>query len=370
VKLSVVMAVRNGEAYVAEAIESVLSQSIADFEFLIVDDASTDTTRDILSRYERRDSRVCLLFNSTCSGPYPSVNSALRRARGEIIARHDADDISPPDRFAIQLSAFAESDDTSLVTGAVETFTNNSEHTRVDRPPEWQPRLEWDLLFSNVIGAGAHVMFPRLYLRAPILYSEARRYSEDYGLWCRLCRVGRVASPASAVYRYRRHNSSISSQRRAEQDECFSQIRHEYQMTYLGRTLSRDSSQSLSMFWKHDGSGLLRHDAAEITSLAERLRAIFLDYIAERYGAQNRLRLERDLAELFDQRLAYWMFRAIRALDYDACREWFAIAAHRQSTSSVARKTAEQALEALRRRMQWFAPGRHQWDRQTPRMLA
>src|SRR6266446_6576122 len=104
-RLSVIMAVRNGEQYVSEAIESVLAQSVTDFEFLIVDDASTDGTPRILSEYQRRDSRICVWHNQSNLGPYPSANRALMRARGRFVARHDGDDISPPERFAIQLAA-------------------------------------------------------------------------------------------------------------------------------------------------------------------------------------------------------------------------------------------------------------------------
>src|SRR5712691_12480269 len=94
-RLSVIMAVRNGERFVSEAIESVLAQSVTDFEFLIVDDGSTDGTSRILSQYQRRDSRICVLHNHDNLGPYPSANLALMRARGRFVARHDADDISP-----------------------------------------------------------------------------------------------------------------------------------------------------------------------------------------------------------------------------------------------------------------------------------
>ena len=82
-KLSVVMAVRNGEPYLREAIGSVLAQSVSDFEFLIVDDASTDNTAAILDRVQRRDSRVRVWRNDCQLGPYPSVNRALmQRALG------------------------------------------------------------------------------------------------------------------------------------------------------------------------------------------------------------------------------------------------------------------------------------------------
>src|SRR5947209_7962472 len=118
-RLSVVMAVRNGEPYIRDAIESVLAQSVSDFEFLIVDDASTDQTASILSEYRRQDSRIRVWQNHRQLGPYPSVNRMLLHARADVIARHDADDVSPPERFSIQLDALESSPDVALVTGAV-----------------------------------------------------------------------------------------------------------------------------------------------------------------------------------------------------------------------------------------------------------
>src|SRR3954467_12435688 len=162
------MAVRNNAAHLSSAIESVLAQSFANFEFIIIDDASTDGSRDILESFQQRDARVRVIGNDRCLAPYPSANLALRASRGTIIARHDGDDISPPDRFATQLAAIEGGDaEVVLVTGRVETFADapvggRFAGTWTFEPPSWQPLLEWELLFWNVVGAGAHVMFRRV----------------------------------------------------------------------------------------------------------------------------------------------------------------------------------------------------------------
>src|SRR5262249_43045746 len=138
-KVTVVMAVHNGSPYLAECLASVLAQSLRDFEFLIVDDASTDDTPAVLDEHRRRDPRIRVLTNESRLGPYPSVNSALRIARGDAIARHDADDISPPDRLATQFAALESAPDVTLVTGAVEMFGESGTATCMIRPPRWQP---------------------------------------------------------------------------------------------------------------------------------------------------------------------------------------------------------------------------------------
>src|SRR5256885_15986113 len=153
VKLSVITAMRNGQQYLREAVESVLAQSMGEFEFLIVDDASSDATPDILRDFQRRDCRIRLLRNDDRLGPYPSANRALRMARGRFIARHDGDDVSPPDRFAVQLEALESDEAVSLVTGSVEYFgATETGRSIIRRPPAWQPRLEWELFFDNAVG--------------------------------------------------------------------------------------------------------------------------------------------------------------------------------------------------------------------------
>ena len=232
------MAVHNGERYLGEAVESVLAQSMADFEFLIVDDASTDDTPGILAvpvsgpqnphHPERRQ-----------LGPFPSANVAIGEARGRYIARHDADDLSHPERFALQLAAIDNDPEASMVSGPLEVFQDGgTQPVRVHYPCMWQPRLEWELLFANAGGTGANVMFPRVFKGTRIRFPATQRYAEDYGLWCSSTRIGRVISLTDVLYRYRQHATSISSSRRLEQDRCAAQIRQAYQSLLALRTTS------------------------------------------------------------------------------------------------------------------------------------
>jgi glycosyltransferase involved in cell wall biosynthesis len=102
-KVSVLMSVYNGESHLGEAVEGILKQTFTDFEFIIVDDGSTDSTWSILSEYATRDKRIVLLQNKNNIGLAQSLNKGLAMARGEYIARQDADDISLSVRFANQV---------------------------------------------------------------------------------------------------------------------------------------------------------------------------------------------------------------------------------------------------------------------------
>lgn len=324
------MAVRNGASHVRAAIESVLRQSVGNYEFIIVDDASTDDTPDILSEYQRLDSRIQVLRNPTRLGPYPSTNRGLCHARGQVIARHDGDDISAPDRLAIQLDALNRDPETVLVAGAVETFNAESNVAEISRPPSWQPLLEWELLFRNALDAGAHVMFPRVIRGTPVLFDTRHVYAEDYDLWCRLSRLGRVVSPDAVVYRYRQHSCSITSLHKDDQQQCAEEIRREYQAQFLRSEAAAEMDAELSKFWSRKGGDrALGRRAAGIGSTFAELRCNFLEYVDERYGPDSRAALEKEIDKSLSDRLGFWLCRSLRFRDARACRDLLALTVDR-----------------------------------------
>ncbi|CAN5533366.1 N/A [soil metagenome] len=113
VLVSVVMPVYNGERYLAEAIEGVLAQSYDPVELIVVDDASTDSSAEVAAEYEG----VRLIRREVNGGPARARNSGIEAVRGELMALHDADDTSPPDRFAAQVAYLAETPSAGCVIG-------------------------------------------------------------------------------------------------------------------------------------------------------------------------------------------------------------------------------------------------------------
>src|SRR5690606_37374672 len=112
-RVTVLLAVHNGERYIQEAIDSILAQTFGDFELLIVNDGSTDATRDLVLSYS--DDRIRLVDNDHNIGLPKSLNRGLRLAKGRYIARLDADDISEPDRLAAQVSFLQANPDVAMV---------------------------------------------------------------------------------------------------------------------------------------------------------------------------------------------------------------------------------------------------------------
>ncbi len=184
------MPARNAAPFVAAAIESALAQTYGNFELLVVDDASTDQTADIVVGYAAKDPRVRLLRRAESGGGAVARNMALREARGEWIAVLDADDLWRPRRLELQLAAVDANPSVVLV---------NSEYERMDvkgRPlgmfrragPEWW--LLWQLLFTNIIGGHSQVLYRRQTALVCGGYRPECELVEDYQLWIDLTRNG------------------------------------------------------------------------------------------------------------------------------------------------------------------------------------
>lgn len=216
--ISVAMSVYNGERFLAEAVESVLSQSFGDFEFLIVDDGSRDATPDIIRGYAARDKRIRPIIREN-RGLIASLNQLLEAARAPIIARMDADDICRPSRFEKQYAFLTDNPD----YGVVGTWTEDIDETGgpyslsgKDHPTSHEEFLSAIETGSPLICHPA-AMFRRDIVRSVGDYHAAFRHCEDYDLWLRLASVTRLASIPERLMRYRHYDNQVSSRHATEQ---------------------------------------------------------------------------------------------------------------------------------------------------------
>jgi len=215
-KVSVVMSVYNGERYLREAVESILNQTFTDFEFIIIDDGSTDSTWQILTAYAMRDPRIVLIRNEKNVGLTKSLNKGLALARGEYIARQDADDVSLPQRLERQV-AFLDNHAEFALVGCrpllIDKAGNTSSIKQV--PTDWNV-LRAALLIENVLCHGS-VVLRRVCLETVGFYREFFRAAQDYDLWLRIIEQYPVANLAEPLYRLREHPGSVNRVRWAEQ---------------------------------------------------------------------------------------------------------------------------------------------------------
>ncbi len=216
-RVTVLLAVHNGEPFVAEALESVLGQTFEDFELLVVDDASTDGTVATVTSFA--DPRIRLLRNERNLGQVPSLNRGLRESRGELVARLDADDRCLPTRLERQVAVLDSDPRIGLVGSWLELVDE-----RGRRVGALEKRLDdfADFVFHTLI-MRVWVSHPAaMYRLAPVLelggYDEATGPSEDKDLWRRLllARWDARIVPETLVG-YRLHDAQLSQTRAARQ---------------------------------------------------------------------------------------------------------------------------------------------------------
>jgi len=228
--VSVLMAVFNAEKYVRAAIDSILSQSFREFEFIIIDDASQDQSVQIISTYQ--DERVRLVRNEENIGLTRSLNKALDIARGTYIARMDADDISDPTRLEKQVS-FLDAHPEVGVCGSWTYYLRTANKRELWKYPKQDEVIRIELLLRNQL---AH---PSIMLRRSIIEVHQLRYnsnyytSQDYDLWVRMSDYCQLANLPEPLISYRHHAQSVSATKQRLQRKNTNQIRL-YQLNKLG----------------------------------------------------------------------------------------------------------------------------------------
>lgn len=213
-KVTVLMSVYNGEKYLREAIDSILNQTFRDFEFLIINDGSTDRTMEILESYN--DPRIKIINNERNIGLTKSLNKGLKMARGEYIARMDADDVSMPDRLKKQVDFLDDHQDYAVVGTFVKILNKDSEVICLLERPIEDTEIRGFLKRDNCIAHGS-VMIRKTCLLDVGLYDELMERSQDYELWLRLSKKYRLANIPNYLYMWRRHNENIEAKYIEEQ---------------------------------------------------------------------------------------------------------------------------------------------------------
>lgn len=218
-RISVLMSVYDGERHLAEAIESVLGQSLGDFELIVVDDGSTDGTDHILRSFAARDERVRVVQNESNVGLTRSLNRGLAAARGVYVARHDADDICAPRRFELQTRFLDARPDVALVCGAFERMDEDGRPLGRVTVPGDHDSLEATLLLMNPI-CHSSVMARRDSVSRAGGYDESFAFSQDYDLWWSIGRIGSLAALPEVVVRRRQGDAILSRTHGEEQAKC------------------------------------------------------------------------------------------------------------------------------------------------------
>ena len=219
--ISVVMSAYNASKFLKEAVESILNQTFQNFEFIMINDGSSDNTLEILQHYAQIDSR-CIVLSWDNKGIIESVNHGIKLAKADIICRMDADDISLPNRFEKQIEYLnSHSECVALGTNAllidpegmpINTWIYEQDHDEIDA--------------ANLKGTyGSRFCNPSVAIRKESIlsiggYRTGYEWAEDYDLFLRLAEIGKLANVPEALVKYRQHVESVGHAKRILQLEA------------------------------------------------------------------------------------------------------------------------------------------------------
>jgi len=215
------MPVYNGEKYLREAIESMLNQTYKEFDFLIINDGSTDRSVEIIESY--KDPRIKLLHNDGNKGLVITRNRGFQESQTEFIALFDCDDIAHRQRLESQISFLEKNSDFGMVGSWVEIIDEDGKPTGTN----WKNNLSSEkisaiLLFQNYFAQ------PSLMIRKnalpEVLYQPQFPPAEDYDLWIRIAEKWKTWNLQKLLLKYRRHSKNISKEQKERQQNAIDEI--------------------------------------------------------------------------------------------------------------------------------------------------
>lgn len=236
--VTVLMTAFNAEDYIGEAIKSILNQTFKNFELLIVDDGSADSTYTKIMEFS--DDRIRVIRNEKNEGIMESANIGLAHSRGKYIARIDADYIAVPSRLDRQVTFMEANPEVGLCGSFVETFGSD---VCIYRPPTSDNEICVNLLFGNCIVHSSVIMRHSVLVQYQLFYRLP--LAEDYDLWCQMSRVTQVHNIPEVLVRYRKHDEQVTSTNFLQVKEFANEAIVDHLNTFFGYILSLDDLKLL-----------------------------------------------------------------------------------------------------------------------------
>lgn len=281
--VSVVMPVHNGEQFLRESIESILGQTLGDFELIVINDGSTDGSPDIIAEYAKLDNRLRVLTNEVKSGITQAQNLGLAAARGEYIARQDDDDVSYSTRFEYQIKELRQFPQIAVLGCFTRRIDGNEQFLSVDDRVISSVDLALELLFRNWMWGQSQLM-----LRARVIHDlggyRARPHAEDYDLLQRVSLVGHITRLPVELVVVRRHTGSITHVHSELQQQTAADVSYDGMARLLGDVSRTDHAAARDLIL---GNGESIRDPARAHAFQRRLGRAFRNAAASVYGERR-----------------------------------------------------------------------------------
>ncbi len=221
--VSVIMPVYNTQLYLKASIESILSQTLEDFEFLIFNDGSTDESDELIRTF--RDSRIRYFSSEENRGYVYHLNKGLITAKGKYTARMDSDDVSVPERLEKQVEFLESNPEVGILGSRCEVIDENDKHITYSNHYLKDEELRVRLLTDSCFVHPSVVMRKAILSQYQFQYDHALMPAEDYDLWVRLAGVTKLANLDEVLLKYRVHNKQITQSANAKKEQSAGIIR-------------------------------------------------------------------------------------------------------------------------------------------------
>lgn len=210
-KISVIMSVYNSQKYLCESISSILNQTFKDFEFLILNDGSTDKSDRIIRSFVKKDKRI-KYFKRKRRGLTSGLNFLIKKSKCKFLARQDADDISHDQRLELQYDFITKNKDCVLLgTNGFKINERGNIMKKISLPLS-NDKIQKRLFIQNSF-IHSSVMIKKKTLKKINLYDEKFLYSQDYDCWCRISKFGKINNLKKHLIKLRIHNNSITKKK-------------------------------------------------------------------------------------------------------------------------------------------------------------
>lgn len=218
--VSVLMPVYNAEKYLAEAIDSIIAQSYTNWELILINDGSTDSSEAIILSYA--DRRIKYHKNEQNIGLIDTLNKGIDLCKGKYIARMDADDIAMPDRLKNQVALMNHNTELVLCGTNALVIDNDGNKTGEIINTDSNTLLQISLLFTNPF------IHPSVLIRKEALdnlrYNKQAIHIEDYELWTKIAGKGKLANISQPLLKYRWHDTNVSVKHADTQEQLKDQL--------------------------------------------------------------------------------------------------------------------------------------------------
>ena len=214
--LTVLMPVYNAEKFLAESINSILSQTYSNFEFVILDDGSTDNSLKIIKAYAKEDKRIKVLVNKTNQKQAKCRNRLLKNSKTKFIAWMDADDISLEDRLQTQMDFLKQNSNIDVVSSHMQFF---GDREFILKRPLLDSQIKSVFLLDCTFGTGGSMIKMKKIRANKIFFNEQLESTEDYDYWVKNLSILSFATVDEILYRYRIHNAQESETNKEKQKQ-------------------------------------------------------------------------------------------------------------------------------------------------------